>query len=207
MKVLLVNGSPNPKGCTFTALTIVTEELEAAGIKTEIFHPGKGPVEGCRGCRYCIENGKCIIEDSVNEFTALSKEADGFVFGSPVHYASASGLAASFLDRVFFSSRGKPFHFKPGAVLVSARRAGTTAALDQLQKYLTYSQMPIASSRYWHMIHGNTPDEVRQDLEGKQIMRVLGRNMAWLLRSIEAGRAAGIEHPPEEPLIRMNYIR
>jgi multimeric flavodoxin WrbA len=207
MKVVLVNGSPKESGCTFTALTIVAEELKAAGMEAQIFQLGKAPMEGCRGCGYCNEHERCVIDDSVNAFTELAKEADGFVFGSPVHFASASGKMTSFLDRVYFSSKGKQFRFKPGAVLASARRAGTTATLDQLQKYLTYAQMPVVSSHYWHMVHGNTPDEVWQDLEGVQIMRVLARNMAWLLRSLEAGRAAGIEPFPEETRIRTNYIR
>ena len=207
MKVLLVNGSPKEKGCTFTALSFVAEELEAAGVNTQIYHLGKEAIEGCRACGYCFKNDSCVIGDSVNTFVELAKEADGLVVGSPVHFASATGALTAFLDRVFYSSKGSPFHYKPGAAIVSARRAGTTATLDQLQKYLLYSRMPLVPSQYWPMIHGTTPDEVVQDLEGVQIMRTLGRNMAWLLRAIEAGRAAGIEPPPEERRIRTNFIR
>jgi len=209
MKVILVNGSPNEKGCTYTALTIVAEQLEAEGITTQIFQLGKDPIEGCRACYACRKADGCVVGDIVNEFAELAAGADGFVFGSPVHFAAAGGKITSFMNRLFFSTRSKPqlFQFKPGAVLVSTRRAGATAALDQLHKYLDYNQMPVATSRYWNMIHGTTPEEVRQDLEGVQIMQVLGRNLAWLLRSLEAGRAAGLTPPPQERTITTNFIR
>ena len=209
MKVILVNGSPNEAGCTYTALTIVAEQLEAEGIETQIFQLGKDPIEGCRACQACRKIDGCVIGDIVNEFIELAKGADGFVLGSPVHFAAAGGKITSFMDRVCFATRGKeqPFRSKVGAAIVSARRAGTTAALDQLHKYLNYNQMAIATSRYWNMVHGTTPDEVRQDLEGVQVMQILARNMAWLLRSIEAGRAAGIEPPPLERPANTNYIR
>ena len=208
MKVLLINGSPNEKGCTYTALCEVAGELNRAGVDTQIFHVGKQPVRGCIGCGGCARagRGRCVFgDDRVNEALALAEESDGFVFGSPVHYAAASGMATSFLDRFFYAGRG--FARKPGAAVVSCRRGGASAAFDQLNKYFTISQMPIVSSQYWNMVHGNTPEEVKQDLEGLQTLRTLGRNMAWLLRCIEAGRAAGVPEPEQEPKLRTNFIR
>ena len=206
MNVLLINGSPHEKGCTDTALREVAGELERSGVRTRIFWIGKGPVRGCIGCGGCAGKGRCVFDDDrVNEALALAQDADGFVFGSPVHYAAAGGAMTAFLDRFFYAGRG--FALKPGAAVVSCRRAGTTAAPDQLNKYFTISQMPVVSSQYWNMVHGNTPDEVRADLEGMQIMRTLGRNMAWLLRCIEAGRAAGVPAPEQEPRERTNFIR
>lgn len=206
MKVLLVNGSPKPKGCTYTALCEIAKELEANGIETEIFHIGSKPIAGCLGCKACVKIGKCIQEDVVNESLEKFKQADGYVFGTPVHYAAASGAITSFLDRLFYSN-GKNFADKPGAVIVSCRRGGATAAFDQLNKYFTISNMPVVSSQYWSMVHGNTPEEVVQDIEGMQTMRTLGKNMAWLLKCIEAGDKAGIERPQREAKINTNYIR
>ena len=207
MKVLLVNGSPKPEGCTYTALAEVADELERCGVEAEIFHIGSKPIGGCLGCKACAKLGKCIQDgDCVNEAAKKIIEADGVIFGSPVHYASASGAITSFLDRVFYSS-GKKFADKPGAVIVSCRRGGATAAFDQLNKYFTISNMPIVSSQYWSMVHGNTPDEVKQDLEGMQTMRTLAKNMAWLLKCIKAADDAGIERPQREEKINTNYIR
>lgn len=207
MKVILVNGSPKEKGCTFTALSEVAGALEKNGIETEIFHIGKGPIIGCQGCGACSKLGKCMYnEDRVNEFVEKAKEADGFIFGSPVHYAAASGALTSFLDRAFYS--GKPYlEYKPGASIVSCRRGGATAAFEQLNKYFTISSMPIVSSQYWNMVHGNKPEEVKMDLEGMQTMRTLGNNMAWLLKAIEAGKKAGINIPEKEAKIATNFIR
>lgn len=210
MKVLLVNGSPHPKGCTYTALSVVADALADNDVETEIFQVGIKPVAGCIACRKCAEDGQCVFEDKVNEFAEMAKQADGFVFGSPVHYAAASGSMTSFMDRVFFStycSGNRIFRLKPGAVVVSARRAGTTATLDQLNKYLTWGEMPVVSSRYWNMVHGHTPEEVMKDQEGVQIMRVLGKNMAWLLKCKEAGLKAGIPLPEQEEQIITNFIR
>jgi len=207
MKVLLVNGSPNKEGCTYTALTEVAGALESAGVSTEIFQLGAEPIEGCRDCSYCRKMKTCVIEDKVNEFAALASGVDGLVFGSPVHFAAASGSITSFMDRLFFSCGMRIFAGKPGAVVVSCRRGGSTAALDQLNKYLSISQMPIVSSQYWNMIHGITPDEVLQDSEGVQIMRTLGKNMAWLLHCLQAGANAGIEPPEKERRIFTNFIR
>jgi multimeric flavodoxin WrbA len=204
MKVLLVNGSPNEKGCTFTALEEVANTLNANGVDAEIFQIGKKPISGCLACRSCMKLGRCVIADRVNDFLDIAKDADGFVFGSPVHYAAACGAIASFMGRVFFVdllSGRKSFYLKPAAAVVSARRAGTTAAFDQLNKYFTISQMPVISSSYWNMVHGQAPDEVKKDLEGMQIMRTLGRNMAWFLKCIEAGIKAGIALPEREERI------
>lgn len=189
MKVLLINGSPKLKGCTYTALNEIAKELEAENIETEIFHIGNQPIRGCIGCGGCKSNNRCVFnDDTVNKAIEKVKEADGIIFGSPVHYAAASGSLTSFLDRLFYAYGGKFLAYKPGAAIVSCRRGGSTAAFDQLNKYFTISNMPIVSSQYWNMVHGNTPDEVRQDLEGMQIMRTLGRNMAWLLKSINIGK-------------------
>lgn len=206
MKVLLVNGSPHRNGCTYTALQEVEKELNAAGVETEIFWIGTRPISGCLGCGQCLKTGRCFMDDPVNEFLEKAAEADGFVFGSPVHYASISGALSSFMDRAFYG-KGKIFRYKPAAGIVSCRRGGSTAAFDQLIKYFTISSMPVVSSKYWNMVHGNTPDEVRQDEEGMQVMRELGRNMAWMLKCFEAGRAAGIEPPKKEIPVKTNFIR
>lgn len=208
MKVLLINGSPNKNGCTYTALNEVSMELNKNGIDTEILHLGTNPIPGCLGCGYCSKSGehKCVYtDDLVNEALEKAKTSDGFIFGSPVHYAGASGMLTSFLDRFFYA--GNTFAYKPGAAIVSCRRGGATAAFDQLNKYFTISNMPIVSSQYWNMVHGNTPEEVKQDLEGMQIMRTLGKNMAWLLKSIEAGKKAGLALPDKEERMRTNFIR
>lgn len=210
MKVLLVNGSPNEKGCTYTALEEVAQTLDAGGVGTEIFQIGRKPLSGCVACRKCAELGRCIFDDRVNDFLDVAKNADGFIFGSPVHYASAGGAITSFMDRVFFAdllSGRKSFYLKPAAAVVSARRAGTTATFDQLNKYFTISEMPVISSQYWNMVHGHTPDDVRKDLEGLQTLRTLGRNMAWFLKCKEAGAKAGIAFPEREERIFTNFIR
>ena len=194
MKVILVNGSPREKGCTYTALCEVAGALEKNGIETEIFQVGAKPIAGC------------FVDDPVNEFVEKAKMADGFVFGSPVHYAAASGAITSFLDRAFYG-KGNVFAGKPGAAVVSCRRGGAASAFDQLNKYFTINSMPVVSSQYWNQVHGNTPDEVRQDAEGLQTMRTLGSNMAWLLKCIQAGAAAGITFPEREPAMKTNFIR
>lgn len=209
MKVLLVNGSPRPRGCTYTALAEVASALEADGIGTEIMHIGTQPLAGCMACNACMQTGRCLIDDSVNVFLDKASGFDGYVFGSPVHFASATGPLISFMDRVFY---GRAFRFarfahKPAASVVSCRRGGASATLDQLNKYFMISHMPVVSSQYWNMVHGNTPEEVRQDLEGMQTMRLLGRNMAWLLHCIQAAKAAGITPPPLEKRVATNFIR
>ena len=211
MKVLLVNGSPNKEGCTYTALAEIKKTLEEEGVDSDIFWIGSQPVGGCVACRGCSKLKKCVFDDKVNEFTDLALKYDGFIFGSPVYYAGMNGSLMGFMDRVFYSSGKKdrhPFRHKPVATIVSARRAGTTSALDQINKYFFSQQMPIVTSRYWNMVHGNSPEEVRQDLEGLQTMRILARNMAWILKLKEAGEKAGIKAPePEETTYITNFIR
>lgn len=211
MKVLLLNGSPNKNGCTFTALSEAAKALNECGIETEIFQIGKKPVPGCIACGSCAKTGKCAFDDAVNEFVSKAAEADGFIIGSPVYYSGVNGSLMSLLDRAFYSSPSypdDPFRFKPAAAVVSARRAGTTSAIDQINKYFMIREMPIISSRYWTMVHGNTPEQVMQDEEGLQVMRVLGRNMAWFLRLVEAGRKAGVKLPEQEDVrVFTNFIR
>lgn len=212
MKVLLVNGSPHKNGCTNTALEEVAKTLNEEGIETEIFWIGTKPIAGCNACKTCSKTGKCVFDDVVNEFVEIAKQADGFIFGSPVHFAGATGAMTSFMDRVFYSdflgNGNKTFLYKPASVVVSARRAGTTATYDQLNKYFGITQMPIISSRYWNMVHGATPEQVKQDEEGMQVMRILGRNMAYYLKCIEAGKEKGIELPKQEEKINFtNFIR
>lgn len=206
LKVLLVNGSPHAKGCTFTALAEAAEALKTNGIDTEIMHLGTRPISGCLACGRCLKTGRCFMDDPVNVFLDKASDADGFVFGSPVYYASASGQLTSFLDRVFYGKSGL-FTNKPGAAVVSCRRGGASAAFDQINKYFTMNNMPVVSSQYWNQVHGNTPEEAKQDLEGMQTMRTLGRNMAWLLKCIEAGKKAGIALPEHEQTISTNFIR
>jgi len=206
MKVLMINGSPKANGCTFTALSEIAKELEKENIETEILNLGSQPIRGCMACGQC-KDGKCVINsDVVNEAIQKAAGADGLIFGSPVHYAAASGSITSFLDRFYYAGSSL-FAYKPGAAIVSCRRGGATAAFDQLNKYFTINNMPVVSSQYWNMVHGNTPDEVRQDLEGMQIMRTLGKNMAWMLKSLEAGKNAGIKLPEKETPARTNFIR
>lgn len=210
MKVILVNGSPHKAGCTYTALNEVAQALNEEGIDTEIFHIGSKPISGCTACGACSKLKKCVFDDTVNEFVEMARAADGFVFGSPVYYGSANGSLVSFLDRAFFCAPGGRdgvFYLKPGAAVCSARRGGTTATFDQLNKYFTISQMPVISSQYWNMVHGNSPEQVKQDLEGLQIMRTLGKNMAWFLKCKQAGQAAGVPLPSEQARVATNFIR
>lgn len=207
MKALLINGSPNAHGCTYTALREVEKALALEGVETEIFHIGNQPIRGCLGCDACRKTGRCQFSDGgVNEALDKLEECDALVIGSPVYYASPNGSLIAFLDRLFFTCA--PLSHKVGAAVVSARRAGTTAALDVLNKYFLISGMPIAPSQYWNMVHGMEPEEVLEDQEGLQIMRLLGRNIAYLVKCIKAGRAAGIEPPaPESPRARTNFVR
>ena len=195
MKVLLLNGSPHPHGCTFTALSEVAKTLEENGVEAEILQIGAKPVRGCIACGGCAGKGRCAFgDDIVNTLIEKMEQADGFIVGSPVYYASANGAVECILDRAFYA-------------VASARRAGTTATLDELTKYFTISQMPVVSSTYWPMVHGNKPEDVAKDEEGLQVMRNLGRNMAWLLKCIEAGKQAGVQVPEAERQYRTNFIR
>jgi multimeric flavodoxin WrbA len=207
MKVLLINGSPHQNGCTYTALSEVEKTLQEEGLETEIIHIGSKPIQGCTACGHCYTGpDRCVFDDDlVNRVLEKGEQADAFVFGSPVYYASANGSMIAFMDRLFYS--GNCFALKPGACVVSARRAGTTAALDQMLKYLTISNMMVVGSQYWAMVHGNKPEDVQKDLEGMQIMRTLGRNMAWLLKCIEAGKQTGIPLPEREKRQWTNFIR
>ncbi len=204
MKVLLVNGSFHEKGCTYTALCEVEKALNANGIQTEIYQIGNA-TSGCRGCRACKKLGKCVIDDGVNEFVEKAANFDGFVFGSPVYYASAAGALVSFMDRAFYSG-GRNFAYKPAAAVVSCRRAGASTTFDVINKYFTINNMPVVGSNYWNEIHGNTAEEAAQDEEGLQTMRVLGNNMAWLLKCIELGKIEGLE-PVKEKKVMTNFIR
>ena len=207
MKVLLVNGSPRAKGCTYTALTEVAKALESDGIETEIFQVGAKPVRDCIACLKCRELKRCVFDDDVaNALIEKAKSADGFVFGSPVYYAHPSGILLSVLDRAFYAG-GYAFAGKPGASVVSARRGGTAASFDVVNKYFGICQMPVVSSSYWNMVYGKTPDEVRQDEEGMQTMRNLARNMAYMLKCIAAGREKGILPPENNVSVRTNFIR
>ena len=207
MKVLLLNGSTRKNGCTYLALSEVAKVLETEGVETEIVQLGGGTVRDCTGCNGCAGKGQCVFgDDMVNEIIAKAKEADGFVFGSPVYFAHPTGRFLSVLDRMFYAG-GEAFFHKPGAAVVTARRAGTTASLDVLNKYMTDAQMPVVSSTYWNMVFGPAPELVEQDKEGLQTMRNLGRNMAWLLGCIEAGRQQGRTPPQAERAHWTNFNR
>lgn len=211
MKVLLVNGSCNKNGCTFTALKEISDTLNKQDIETEIIQLGSSPYRDCIGCGGCrkSDEGKCVFDDDIaNTIIEKAKNSDAFVFGSPVYYAHPSGRLLSVMDRIFYAG-GKFFEYKPAAAIVSARRSGTTASLDAIIKHFTINNMPVVSSNYWPMVHGgqNKPDEVKQDLEGLQIMRTLGLNMALMLKNIEAGKKAGVQKPQLENRVLTNFIR
>jgi len=207
MKVLLVNGSPHKDGCTNLALEEISKILEKNNIQTKIFWLGTKPIGGCIACNHCINtNNRCFMDDKVNEFLNICEDFDGFIFGSPVHFASASGNLTSFLDRVFYG-RGKLFAGKPCASVVSCRRGGATASFDQINKYALMSNMFIVGSSYWNQIHGSNKEEAMQDLEGLQTMRNLGENMAYFLKCTNIAKSNGIEKPAYEKPIKTNFIR
>lgn len=210
MKVLLVNGSPHKNGCTYTALCEAAKTLNEAGIDTDVFWIGMKPISGCIACKKCVEKHNCVMDDVVNEFLDIAGDYDGYLFGTPVHWGAAGGAITSFLDRAFyadFCGGGNRFLLKPAAAVISARRAGTTAAWDQMNKYFGLMQMPIIASRYWNMVHGAAPEEVMQDKEGVQIMHILGKNMAYFLKCKEAAEKAGIRPPEQETITFTNFIR
>ena len=206
MNVLLLNGSPKAHGNTGLALEEIAKQLRLEGIEAEIFQIGPGPLRDCIGCNQCTDEGCVFTDDAVNAFIAKAREADGFVFGTPVYYAHPSGRILSFLDRVFYSS-SEVFAFKPGAAVAIARRGGTTASFDVLNKYFGISQMPVAGSTYWNLGHGTCPGEIAQDAEGLRTMRNLARNLAWMLKCFEAGKAAGVALPATESGPMTNFIR
>ncbi len=205
MKVLLVNGSSRPQGCTNAALTEVCRALQEEGIETEMFFIGNEALSDCIACRKCRQTGECVFHDRVNEFVEKAKKADGFVFGSPVYFAHPSGRLLTFMDRAFYSG-GDAFAYKPAAAVLSARRAGTTASLDVINKYFTISSMPVVSSTYWNHVYGQQPEQVQEDREGLMTMYNIGKNMAWLLRCIALGREQGVKHPENEKVLT-NFIR
>ncbi len=205
MKVLLINGSPHAEGCTFTALKEVENTLNQEGIETELIQVGNQPIRGCIACGSCRKTGKCVFDDIVNEIAPKFAACDGIVIGSPVYYASANGTLISFVDRLFYSC-GCDKTMKVGAAVVSARRGGTTATFDEINKYFTISGMPVVSSQYWNQVHGSKAEDVLKDEEGLQTMRTLGRNMAFLMKSISLGKEAfGL--PEKETKIATNFIR
>jgi multimeric flavodoxin WrbA len=207
MKVLLVNGSPHAKGSTYVALTEVAKSLKTQGIETEIFQLGTKAISGCLGCQYCRTHDKqCVLGDIVNDFNEKSSNYDGFVFGTPVHYAAASGALTSFMDRVFYSA-GSLMANKPAATVIVCRRGGASAAFDQINKYYTINNMFIVGSNYWNSVHASTPDAITKDEEGLQTMRTLGVNMAWILKCIEAGKNAGIPQPKREDKIATVFAK
>lgn len=208
MKVLMLNGSSKVNGCTYTALCQIGESLKSEGIDYEIVQLGGAPLRDCIGCGSCKNlDCQCVFNDDIiNEIINKAKEADGFVFGTPVYYAHPSGRVLSALDRMFYAGKSA-FAHKPGAAIASARRAGTTASVDVINKYFGISQMPIVSSTYWNMVHGNTPEDVLQDKEGLQTMRNIGKNMAWLLKCIELGKNNGIDIPVADAGETTSFIR
>lgn len=204
MKVLLINGSPNKNGCTYTALSEIAEVLDSNNVESEIFHIGKKAVQGCIACGKCYETGKCAFKDEVyNDLYEKIKEVDGIVVGSPVYYAGPNGSLCALLDRLFYSA-SYLMKNKVGAAIVSCRRGGASAAFDRLNKYFTINQMPVVSSQYWNSVHGNTPEEVKQDLEGLQVMRTLGNNMAWMMKTIKNSKEKLIQ---EKEKVATNFIR
>ena len=207
MKVLMINGSAHEKGCTYTALSTVAAALQEEGIDSEIVQLGGEPYRDCIGCRACRKLGKCVFDDDiVNKLVEKAKSADGFVFGTPVYYSHPSGRLLSVLDRAFYSG-GAAFAYKPAAAVASARRAGTIASIDVINKHFTINKMPVISSTYWNEVHGNTPEDVLQDKEGLQTMRNLGKNMAWALKLIDEGKKLDIAAPVPESGARTDFIR
>ncbi len=206
MKVLLVNGSPHEKGCTYTSLGEVAKTLEENGIETEIHWIGKDGVAGCKACMACKKTGRCVTKDDVNEIAERIDEFDGFVFGAPVYYSGPAGQMNAWMDR-FFYVNGSKLGGKVGASVVNARRGGNSASFERMNQYYLITGMIIPGSQYWNQTHGNTVEEVVQDKEGMQTMRTLGRNMAWLLKSIEAGKKEGLVFPAREPWEKTSFIR
>ena len=211
MKMVAFNGSPNKEGNTYHAIKLVAAELEKEGIETEIVHVGNKTIRGCIACGQCFrnQNEQCALkDDEVNEWVRKMKHADAIILGSPVHYSAVGGTMKSFLDRAFFVAgvNGSLLRHKVGASVVAARRSGGLPTFDQLNNFLNYSEMLIATSNYWNVIHGRTPGEALKDEEGVQIMRVLGKNMAWLMKLVQNGKGV-VPEPEREAKVMMNFIR
>lgn len=206
MKILLINGSPHANGCTYTALHEAETTLQANGIETEMLYLGHNPIAGCIACGSCLKTGHCFRDDQVQEIQKRLDEFDGIIIGTPVYFSAPSGQLVSFLNRLFYAT-GARWAGKLGASVVSCRRGGASATFEQLNQYFTLNNMPIVASQYWNSVHGSKPEDVKKDEEGLQTMRVLGQNMAWLLRCIEAGKNQGIEKPVYEPRLRTSFIR
>ncbi len=206
-KILLVNGSPHEKGCTDTALTEVANTLNGLGVETEILWLGKTPVQDCIACYACKKTGKCVFDDAVNGIASRWSEFDGLVVGSPVYYGGPTGRVCAFLDRLYFSMGSAQFSGKIAAAVVSCRRGGATSAFERLNMFFQMTNMVVATSQYWNQVHGSTPDEVKQDIEGLQTMRTLARNIAWLLENKAAGNQCGVPAPEREPVTPTNFIR
>ncbi|MCM1086667.1 MAG: flavodoxin family protein [Muribaculaceae bacterium] len=204
-KVLLINGSPNEQGCTYTALNEIAGTLSQNGVESEILYLGKKPIAGCIACGKCYQSGRCVFGDKVNEVLEKLDEYDGIVVGSPVYYAGPAGQLCAFLDRLFYCSQGR-MAGKLAASVVSCRRGGASAAFDRLNKYFGISNMHVVGSQYWNQVHGFTPEDVRKDEEGLQTMRTLAQNMAWLLKNMEAGKEKGIPFPQYEEKVSTNFI-
>ncbi|HIS55246.1 MAG: flavodoxin family protein [Lachnospiraceae bacterium] len=204
-KILLTNGSPNEKGCTYTALCEIADTLAKNDVESELLYLGKKPVAGCIACGKCFQTGRCVFDDKVNEVLEKLDEYDGMVVGSPVYYAGPTGQLCAFLDRLFFCSERR-MAGKLGAAVVSCRRGGASAAFDRLNKYFTICNMTVVGSQYWNQVHGFTPEDVRKDEEGLQTMRTLAQNMAWLLKNKNAGKEQGIPVPVYEARISTNFI-
>lgn len=207
MKILLVNGSPNRKGCVYVALHEAGQILEELGIETEMLRIGWEPITGCIACNYCKSHNRCIQDkDSVNKVLDRLDELDGFIFGSPVYWGGPNGQITSFMDRLFYAANGR-LAGKAAAAVVSCRRGGATAAFDRMNKYFMMSNMIVPTSQYWNQIHGFTAEDAMKDKEGLQTMRTLAQNMAWLLKCIEAGKKAGIKPPVYEPWQPTHFIQ
>lgn len=211
MKVLLINGSPHKNGCTYTALNLAAEVLNSEGIETEIVWIGSKPIGGCTACRACVKLGRCAFDDVVNQLRPKCAEADGLIFGSPVHFGALTGNMTSFMDRLFYSellgNSNAAFVLKPVTAVISARRAGTTAAVAQMMNYFLIRSMPVITTRYWPVVHGTNPEEVMQDLEGVHSIRSVASNMAFFLKCKQAGLAAGVSLPVTEPHPQTNFVR
>ena len=207
MKALLINGSPHVKGCVTRAFTELETILQEQGIETEQINVGTKDIRGCIACHYCFSHGKCVFNDIVNEAAPKFKDADALVVGTPTYYAGPNGQLHSFLDRLFFSTMLTiDKTMKVGATIVSSRRAGSTSAFDDINKYFTISSMPVASSTYWNEVHGFTAEDVEKDLEGLQTIRNLGRNLAFLIKAINTQKEIEKGFPAQEKTVSTSFM-